>query len=166
MERKLINVDKLNSLFTLSYGTKLDLNKMEKTNKDDAVNFVSRAAKNLGVSATVKKLENLEPYPAGLITVALGGSILSSFVQQDPFYTGQNIMVLTPIQSMTFQEKIYYCMCIKKNDFRYSTFGREANRTLKELKIPKKAPEWVNDKKFVTHLQNKLIKNVFLLNEN
>ena len=163
----MIKINKLSSLFTFSYGTKLDLNKMKKMNKEDkdAVNFVSRTAKNLGVSATIKKIDDLEPHPSGLITVALGGSILSSFVQQDPFYTGQNIMVLTPIQPMTFQEKIYYCICIKKNDFRYSTFGREANRTLKELKVPKETPEWVNDDKLVNHLQTKLIKNIFVHNK-
>ena len=158
---------KLESIFTCSYGTKLDLNKMEKTNRqnENAVNFVSRTANNLGVSAIIKKLDNLEPYPSGSITVALGGSILSAFVQQAPFYTGQNMMVLIPIQQMTFQEKIYYCICIKKNAFRYSTLGREANRTLKELTIPTKSPEWVNDEKFVNYLENKLIKNIFTHNK-
>ena len=154
--------DNLNSIFDFSYGTKLDLNKMEQIDKTskDAVNFVSRTANNLGVAATVKKISGLEPYPAGVITVAFGGSILSSFVQQSPFYTGQNIGVLTPHKHMTLQEKIYYCICIKKNDFRYSTFGREANRTIKELKLPAEVPKWVNDKKLIHIIQDKIVKAV------
>lgn len=139
---------KLNELFILSYGTKLDLNKMivvdESCEKfSDTVNFVSRTEKHLGVSARVRKKPNLEPYESGLITVALGGSVLSSFVQQEPFYTGQNMMVLTPIKQMTLQEKIFYCICIKKNHYRYTAYGREANRTLNALELPENIPEWV-----------------------
>ena len=44
---------------------------------------------------------------------------------------------------MSFIEKIYYCICIRKNRFRYSAFGREANRTLKSLEVPSSTPNWV-----------------------
>ena len=37
---------------------------------------------------------------------------------------------------LTLEEKLYYCCCIKQNRFRYSAFGREANRTLKDLLVP------------------------------
>lgn len=136
---------KLHEKFAFSYGSKLDLNKMNvlDSSDSDGINFIGRTAKNLGVVAKVKKLNDLEPYSSGLITVALGGSVLSSFVQQEPFYTAQNIMVLTPLEKMTIQEKIFFCMCIHKNAFRYTAYGREANRTLKELEIPNKAPDWV-----------------------
>ncbi len=110
----------------------------------DAVNFVARTSKNLGVIGKVKKIPSIEPYEAGLITVALGGSILTSNVQPQPFYTAQNIIVLRPIKDMSFNEKVFYCMCIEKNKDKYAAFGREANRTLKELQIPKTPPEWVD----------------------
>ena len=98
---------KLCELFIPSYGTKLDLNKMTITDDadKDAINFISRKEKNLGVVAKVKKIPNKEPYPAGLITVALGGSVLSSFVQPMPFYTAQNIVVLTPKKGNVFSGK-------------------------------------------------------------
>ena len=149
---------KLNNIFDLSYGNKLDLNKMVILPKGskDGINFVGRTGKNLGVTAIVKKLEDILPYPKGLITVALGGSILSSFVQLKPFYTAQNIMVLTPKKPMTFQEKAYYCNCIKQNRFRYSAFGREANRTLKLLKVPESPPKWVNEIDLSKHLQKRI----------
>jgi hypothetical protein len=136
---------KLSELFTPSYGTKLDLNKMKIVSDETGINFIGRTGRNLGKVARIERVKDIEPFPAGLITVALGGSILSSFVQQEPFYTAQNIMVLTPKNEMTMQEKIFYCICIKKNDFRYSTFGREANKTLKNLELPDKIPKWVKN---------------------
>jgi|ERR1017187_7824250 hypothetical protein len=36
---------------------------------------------------------------------------------------------------MTFAEKLFVCLCIRHNRFRYSAFGREANRTLKQLVV-------------------------------
>lgn len=138
----------LSEVFDMTYGNKFDLNKMTLTSKDDkeGVVFVSRTGKNLGVAATVKQLSNTAPYPVGCITVALGGSILSSFVQQSPFYTAQNIAVLKPKNpELSHAAKIFYCMCIERNRFRYTTFGREANRTLKSLLVPDSIPEWVNE---------------------
>lgn len=137
---------KLNKLFEISYGNKLDLNKMTIVeNNGESVNFVGRSSKNHGVTASVGRLKDVSSYDAGLITVALGGQVLSSFVQEKPFYTAQNVAVLKPLIGMTFEEKIYYCLCIMHNRFRYSPFGREANRTLKELEVPaiNEIPDWV-----------------------
>ena len=131
----------LYDLFDFSYGSNLDLNKMKKT--ITGINFVSRTFKNLGVSAQVERLDNKNPYDQGLITVSLGGSILESFVQPRPFYTGQNVLVLVPKHDMTFQEKVYYCICIKHNRIRYTAYGREANRTLMTLNVPDRVPDWV-----------------------
>lgn len=137
----------LNEIFTVIYGNKLDLNKMTPLSlTDGGVNFVGRSSQNHGVSQTVKCLPDLEPFPSGLITVALGGTkILSSFVQEQPFYTAQNVAVLSPRFEMTFTEKLYMCLCIRQNRFRYSAFGREANRTLRTLPVPESTefPSWV-----------------------
>ena len=149
---------KLKEKFDISYGSKLDLNKLIELDKydGDGVNFVNRSRENLGISAKIKKLINIEPFEKGLITVALGGSyLLSSFIQPDSFYTGQNVVILNPKQSMTYQEKIFYCICIRKNRYRYSAFGREANRTIKDLEIPDIIPRWVNDMKTTLSINNK-----------
>ena len=81
------------------------------------------------------------------LTVALGGSrLLSTFVQQREFYTAQNVAVLTPLDpEMSLKDRLFYAMCIKHNDFRYSAFGREANRTLAELEMPEAKPSWVEE---------------------
>ena len=60
---------------------------------------------------------------------------------------------------MTLTEKLYYCMCIKANDYRYN-FGRQANKTLKDIDVPAIVPLWAGDifenavKTNVTLLQN------------
>lgn len=143
----------LSKIFKVTNGNKLDLNKLNTmmVNAADAVNFVSRTSRNMGVSAQVERIENVAPFPPGLITVALGGSILSTNIQPKEFYTGQNVCVLEPIdETMSEEEKMFYCSCIEANKFRYSAFGREANRTLRSLKIPSRSniPTWVvNDEK-------------------
>lgn len=45
---------------------------------------------------------------------------------------------------MTNDELLFYCCSIRANQFRYS-YGRQANRTLKQLIIPARAaiPRWV-----------------------
>jgi hypothetical protein len=136
----------LSSLFEVSYGNKLDLCQMsEATSNEESASFVSRTGSNNGVTATVARLPSIEPYPAGCITVALGGAILSSFLQPAPFYTAQNVAVLRPRERMTRELLLYYCTAIHANKFRYSAFGREANRTLKEMLVPSLAdvPAWV-----------------------
>ncbi|MDR0831023.1 MAG: restriction endonuclease subunit S [Prevotellaceae bacterium] len=127
---------KLNEIFDIQYGSQLDLNKCVTCEKPDGYNFVNRSEKDCGVSARILEDENKPPFPAGLITVAMGGSVLSSFVQQEPFYTGQNVKVLIPKQEMSDLVKLYYCYCIQANRFRFSTFGREANVTFDTLIVP------------------------------
>lgn len=126
---------KLNELFDISYGTKFDWNKM--TEEQNGIAFVSRTSKNNGVVGYVERYNDQEPYPSGTITVSLGGTyVLSSFVQIHEFYTGQNVAVLIPKTSMSIEVKLFYCYCIEKNRYKYSAFGREANKTLKELLVP------------------------------
>ena len=139
----------LRSIFDVEYGNKLDLNKMTTASEPhSAVAFVGRSGRGNGVSAYVQPIDAIQPYASGLITVALGGAILSSFVQPFAFYTAQNVAVLTPPEDMLLSEKIYYCLCIKANRHRNGAFGREANRTLRNLLVPSRAdvPDWVKNK--------------------
>jgi hypothetical protein len=138
----------LNEIFDVEYGDQLDFNKMKpKPKQEGGLNFVGRSSRNLGVVGSVALIPSVKPNPAGTITVALGGSILASFVQIEPYYTAQNVAVLLPKNSLSFAEKLYLCLCIERNRFRYSTYGREANVTLKSLMVPDPNgdfPEWVN----------------------
>lgn len=125
---------KLKDLFNIEYGTKFDLNKM--TFNNPSIAFVSRTNKNNGVTAIVDAIDNKEAYRQGLITVSLGGTVLSSHVQDKEFYTGQNVAVLESIIKINTLIKLFYCKYIEENKFRYSACGREANRTLKDIEVP------------------------------
>lgn len=129
----------LSDLFIVDYGNKFDLYKMQETDITE-IAFVSRTATNNGVSSYVEKIEGTKPYSAGYLTIALGGSIGSTFVQSKPFYTGQNVAVLIPKVEMSNLVKLFIATIIKKeSDIRFVAFGRELNKHIKTdfaLKLP------------------------------
>lgn len=135
-------MEPVKNLFNVVYGVNLELNKMELD--PNGINFVSRTAKNNGVSAKVKKIDKIIPIPSGMITVAGGGSVMESFLQPEPFYSGRDLYYLKPKIELSDQEKIYYCVCLRANKYRFN-YGRQANRTLKDVLIPSinEIPNWV-----------------------
>lgn len=137
---------RINDLFTLEYGHSLELNRLEQSSAPDAVNFVGRAARNNGVTAKVRPILGIAPAPAGTVTVALGGQGGAgiAFLQPFPYYCGRDVMILTPRMEMEEQELLWWVTCISANRFRFG-FGRQANRTLKDLDLPtpETMPAWV-----------------------
>ncbi|QXQ08249.1 hypothetical protein KX816_09935 [Sphingosinicellaceae bacterium] len=135
---------KVSELFDVIYGTNLELNSLEID--PEGVNFVSRTARNNGVSAKVKLVDGIEPIEAGVLTVAGGGSVAEAFLQPDPFYSGRDLFFLRPKFAMTVEQKLFFCMCIRANKFRFN-YGRQANKTLPGLLIPgmDDVPPWVDD---------------------
>lgn len=135
---------KVSDIFEVKYGVNLELNAL--TQARDGINFVSRSAKNNGVSARVLSIPGIEPIPAGTISVAGGGSVMESFLQTDPYYSGRDLYYLTAKTPLSDQEKLYYCACLRANKYRYN-YGRQANRTLKDIYIPspEDVPEWVSE---------------------
>ncbi|MDR3058158.1 MAG: restriction endonuclease subunit S [Prevotella sp.] len=137
---------KLNDLFDITYGVNLELNALIRCTINDkyAVKFVSRTSKNNGISAIVEKRADVDPIPSGTITVAMGGSVLETFLQSTPYYSGRDIIYLTPKVEMSEQVKLYYCACIRVNKYRYN-YGRQANKTIKDILIPdiSEIPEYV-----------------------
>lgn len=127
---------KVNELFEVKYGINMELNTcIEAEDGDpDAINFVARTESNNGVSARVKPVEGKEPQPAGLITCAGGGSVLSTFLQEEPFYSGRDLYLLIPLQSMSKPAKLFCITVLKANKYRYS-YGRQANITLPYLEL-------------------------------
>lgn len=89
-----------------------------------------------GISAYVALIDDAEPSAANQLSCALGGNgVLSTFLQESPFYSGRDMAILTPKYNFTKQQLLYYCACILANRYRYS-YGRQANRTLKNLIVP------------------------------
>lgn len=138
---------KISDIFDVKYGINLELINLEECNKGeaDSINFVSRTEKSNGVSAYVRRLFDLDPNPKNTLSVAGGGSVLSTFYQKEEYYSGRDIYVLVPKKSYSDMEMLFYAFCIRQNKYRYN-YGRQANKTLKELLIPDSMPKSWGDK--------------------
>ena len=123
----------LQKLFSITYGVNLELCNLKIA--DEGIRYVSRTYKNNGISAIVERVKGLKPNPANTISVALTGSVLSAFLQEEEYYSGRDIAFLTPLVKMTKTQMIQYCKCIGANKDRYA-YGRGANRTLKDILVP------------------------------
>lgn len=128
-----MNLCKVSDIFIVKYGVNLELVKLEQV--DSGVSFVSRTALNNGVVARVARIPYIKPIPAGTISVACGGSVMEAFLQPEEYYSGRDLFFLTPKEDMPDSMKLYYCMCLRHNKFKYS-YGRQANKTLGDLLVP------------------------------
>ncbi|MBW1616930.1 MAG: restriction endonuclease subunit S [Deltaproteobacteria bacterium] len=133
---------KISELFNIRYGNSLELIHLIQSKSSDksSVPFVSRTEKNNGVSAYVEKEPGIETNPAHSLSVAVGGSVLSTFYQSFPFYTGFHVLVLTPKKETSETEMLFYAKCINANKYKYN-YGRQANKTLKKIFIPDSMPK-------------------------
>lgn len=136
---------KLDLLFTVEKPTTLIFS--EQTPDSNGINFVSSSGKNDGMIRRVKYNPKNKLYRKGSITVPLKGSVLMAYVQPEDFYVAHQIAVLTPIKPMTLEKKQYYCLCIRQNIYKYN-YGRQADKTLKDLELPDKVPDFVNEENF------------------
>lgn len=134
-------------LFDVRYGHSLELNRLKRISREHGgIPFVSRKMGDNGISAYVEPSPDIVPSPAGELSCALSGNgVLSTFLQDQPFYTAFHVACLRPLQLMTPAQLLYYCACIKSNRFRYS-YGRQANKTLRSLLVPsfEELPAWVS----------------------
>ena len=153
---------KVSDLFEIKYGVTFELINLTQAKSTDynAIPFVSRTEKNNGVSAFVEKVIDIEPNPAHSLSVAVGGSVLSTFYQSKPYYSGFHVFVLIPKQKYSIVEMLFYAKCIIANKYKYN-YGRQANRTLKDILIPKEVPQSLIQKleSFKINIENKLIKD-------
>lgn len=129
---------KIKDIFEVKYGHSYELCNMQPGD----IPFVSRTEKNNGISGSVAKTAE-EPTPAGVLTVALGGSVLSTFLQPTPCYEGRDVETLVARGGMTPQEKLWYAIAIRANKYKYN-YGRQANKELKHIRLPA-PPSWVNE---------------------
>ena len=73
-------------------STNLEFNKLEESK--DGINFVSRTNNNNGISGKVKKLSNIETIKPPVLTIAAGGSVGETFLQDEKlgFYVASSIV--------------------------------------------------------------------------
>ncbi len=156
---------KLADIAKLENGNKLDIGKM--TQLSPSINFVSRTAKNNGVSSIVDKIEGIEPYPAGCLTLAFGGSVGSCFLQERPFYTGQNVGVIMFSEEISLEAKKYVATSLgNKCKLSYQAFGNEINRHFKtdlSVKLPTietYEPDWQYMEKYMKNIESEVTSKI------
>ena len=155
------NLVELSEIFDVIYGVNLELVNLEECTlkSKNSIPFVSRTENNNGVSAYVKKLIDVEPNPKHTLSVAGGGSVLSTFYQSRPYYSGRDLYVLVPKKELTVIEMLFYAKCIFSNKYKYS-YGRQVNKTLKTILVPENIPKDLNHKMSV--YKNNLERNIKL----
>lgn len=119
------------------------------TPDEEGIPFVTRTATNNGVGGIVEPVEGVTPYPAGSLSIALGGSIGSTFLQTKEFYTSQNVAVLQPKSNLDSGILLFLARLIEKEcSKRFVAFGRELNKHIKRdftIKLPlikENMPDW------------------------
>lgn len=134
---------KISDLFFIQSGNGLAFEKM-RTTSTSSINFVARGSQNNGIVGKVEKIDNIKPFNGNQITVSLSGSVMEAFYQISPFYTSYHIAILQPKIELTEKQMLYYCMCLRANKYKYS-YGRQANKTLPNILIPKpkEIPDYV-----------------------
>lgn len=124
---------KLSEIFDYWYGVNLELINC-KVNAN-GIPFVSRTGENNGVVARVSAIEGVIPNPKHTLSLAGGGSVLSCFYQDEDYYSGRDLFVLSPKEDMTKKEMLLYSYIISANKYKYN-YGRQANKTFKDILLP------------------------------
>lgn len=133
----------LYDIFEISMGNKFDKNKMKQLNPK--INFVGRGAVNNGVVCEVDSVYDkndniIVPYKKGDITIAMGGSVGASFIQEKDFYTSQNVCVLhTDNNNISYYVKQFIITSITASCNNYKAFVDELNRHIRKdfnIKLP------------------------------
>ena len=112
----------LHKLFSAEMGNGIDA--VVTTNDNPKYNYVSRDSNGNGVVGFVDKIEGEEPFPAGAMSLALGGSFLGScFIQKKPFYTAQNVAVLQEKISLSDHTNLFMAKLIRNEcKIKYQAF--------------------------------------------
>lgn len=134
---------RVDDIFDVTYGNSLEFINM--IPDDTGIPFISRKSVNNGMEARVRLIEEVKPNPPNTISVAASGSVMESFLQKEPYYSGRDLYFLSPKQKMNDNVMLYYCTVLRANKYRYN-YGRQANRTLRSILIPEyhEIPNWVN----------------------
>ena len=153
---------RLDELFEIWYGVNLELIYCEP--EKNGIPFVSRQSVNNGISDYVKSIE-ITPNPANTLSIAASGSVLTTFFHDYEYYSGRDVYIAQPKNSMTKSQMLFYCYVIEENRYRYN-YGRAANRTLRNLLVPSidEIPDFVTDNIFKNEFEEKPLNDNLQLN--
>lgn len=151
----------LHRVFNITMGNGIDANKT--TDFNPKYNYVSRDSNGNGVVGVIDELDGETPFPAGAMSVALGGSFLGScFIQKKPFYTAQNVAVLQEKTPLSDYTKLFISSLIRNEcKVKYLAFGRELNSHIrKDFTI--KLPVQQNEKGIIIDKKNEFSKDGYI----
>lgn len=133
-------------IFNVWYGVNLEVVNSEVV--PIGIPFVSRQSVNNGVVCHIKRIDEIKPNPAHTLSIAVSGSVLSTFYHDYEYYSGRDVYIASPKVEMTKEQMLYYCYVIEQNKFRYN-YGRGANKTFRDILVPSinEIPLYVNQKK-------------------
>ena len=151
----------LSEIFDIQHGNGFDKNKM--TFNNPKINFISRTRENNGFLCKVDLITTIKPYKSGLITMSLIGEGRGAcFIQNDPFYTTQNMLVLNPksnlitnnvklflIQRITYTARTIY-------DAYTNTLHGNIDKFLINLPTKNNKPDFEMMEKIIVDLKNKM----------
>lgn len=124
---------RLSEIFDTWYGVNLELINCDVT--PTGIPFIARGSTGNGMVARVAHIDGIKPNPAHTLSLAGGGSVLSCFYQEEEYYSGRDLFILSPKDSMTKNEMLLYSYIIETNKYKYS-YGRQANRTFRDILLP------------------------------
>ncbi len=124
---------KLSEIFDCWYGVNLELVNCQID--PQGIPFVSRTSSNNGVVDRVARIAEVEPNPPHTLSLAGGGSVLSVFYQDEEYYSGRDLFILSPKEDMTKEDMLLYSYIISFNKYKYN-YGRQANKTFRDIILP------------------------------
>ena len=97
---------RLNDVFIVKHGNNFD--KIKMTFQNATINFISRTMNNNGLLCKVDMIYNIKPFQSGSITLSLVGEGRGAcFIQNEDFYTTQNMLVLIPKTTISKNIKMF-----------------------------------------------------------
>ena len=87
--------------------------------KKNGVNFIGRGSDNNGLVKTVEEIDDIKPLQGNCLTVAMSGSVMECFFQEEPFYSSYHIKILRPKYKLSKEQFLFYCTVIRKNKWKY-----------------------------------------------
>jgi len=134
---------KLSEIFDVWYGVNLELVNCEQA--ENGIPFVSRQATENGIAGYVTPID-IVPNPPHTLSIAGSGNVLSTFYHDYEYYSGRDVYIAKPKQTMTQEQMLFYAYVIEANKYRYN-YGRQANKTLRNILVPAvdELPGYVNE---------------------
>ncbi len=123
---------KLSEIFNIWYGVNLEFINCEQVK--DGMPFVSRQATGNGIVGYVTPID-IVPNPPHTLSIAGSGNVLSTFYHDYEYYSGRDVYIAEPKQTLTREQMLFYAYLIEANKYRYN-YGRQANKTLGDIVVP------------------------------